>query len=160
MRRSSSVIVAMASLLIVPLMLSAVSKTGTGASLQATAEITGTPSTTEPATPSSAAEMTSNPNLVIVRVYVDTNGDGIKGLGEGAEGILVIAVVSQGGLKGEAFTYDGEAIMGFQSLTEGTEVQVDIPYLQRSARYEIRRQGSPVVTDVRLEPARYPAYLP
>ena len=148
------------SLLVFPLLLSTTSSLIDGPNLQVTPETTGTTYTDEGATPSPAVEVTSHSTMVIVRVYVDTNGDGLKSLGEGAEEILVIAVASHKGLKGEAFTFDGEAVIGFQSLPDGTDVQVDIPYLHRSARYEIRGQGSPVMADVRLAPAKYPAYLP
>ena len=95
-----------------------------------------------------------------VLIYVDVNGDRLMGEQEGADDVLVLAGTADGHWQGQAYTNEGEASIPLPALPPGTEVQVRVPYLHRSGRLKVPRDGGSIEAEIRLLLPKYPVYLP
>jgi len=127
-----------------------------------TPTVTPTPLASLTPTPTETPTPTVTPILTFLRVqvFVDSNKDGYFNPGEGAQGLWVTA--QSGSWSAGALTQDGEVFFTTPGLlTVSGKITVQIPYLHLAEQVSPpRNPGETAVLAVRLEPPKYPAFLP
>ena len=127
-----------------------------------TPTITPTPLASFTPTPTETPTPTVTPILTFLRVqvFVDSNKDGYFNPGEGVQGLWVTA--QSGSWSAGALTQDGEVLFTTPGLlTSSGKITVQIPYLHLAEQVSPpRNPGETAVLAVRLEPPKYPAFLP
>lgn len=97
---------------------------------------------------------------LIIRVFVDRNGDGWMGTAEGAEKLMVLVSVNHASVLDRVLTSAGIAVLTLPTWPQVDWIQINIPYLQWSSQLEAPLPGEVLEIDLRLEQPIYPAYLP
>jgi hypothetical protein len=100
-------------------------------------------------------------NSMRVEVFVDANKSKIMDAGEGVGGLLVVAYTKSPPWQAQAVTRDGEALIYLPAAVRSeAEVFVRIPYLHRSGKFKVPKEGGQIEAQIVLPLPRYPVYLP